>query len=521
MRIAIIGSGHNALVAAFYLAKAGHTPIVIERRSVPGGCVATEEFAPGFRAPLVNSIGPLRAEVVRDMQLERRVEFLRPDPRLVALAPDGQALLMSSDRRRTADAIHAFSAQDAARYGEFCDTLSRLGEFIAGMLEATPPSLSAPDAGELWDLLKSGRRFRALGKKDGFRLLRWAPMAAADLVAEWFETDLLQAVVASRGVFGTSHGPWSAGTGAVLLLQAAVDPAPGGSTIAIKGGPGALARAMSEAAREAGAEITTKASVARVSVRDGRASGVVLEDGTEIAADAVVSGADPRRTFLRLVDPVELDPGFLTKVRNFRARGTVAKLHLGLRDVPRFTGTGSSADLRGRIHIAPGIDYLERAFDASKYGEASEEPWLDVTIPSLLDPSLAPDGRHVMSVHVQFVPYTLRSGPWDGAARERVTASIVRTLERFAPGVGSLVEHTQLLTPTDLEEQYGLTGGHIYHGELALDQLFTMRPILGFAQYRTPIERLYLCGAGTHPGVGITGGSGQNAAREIVEDLKR
>lgn len=518
--IIIVGAGHNGLVTAFYLAKAGLKPLVLESRAEIGGCAANETFAPGFAAPLANTIGPLRASVVRDMGLAREVSFIRPDPRLVALAPDGRALTFADDPARTAEAIRAFSDQDATRYPEFSATLQRLGGFLADLLEMTPPDLDSPAAGEMWELLKAGRRFRSLGKKDSFRLLRWGPMAAADLVGEWFETDLLQAVVAARGVFGTAQGPWSAGSGAVLLLNAAADPVPAGSSVMVKGGPGALAAAMAGAARGAGAEIRTSAPVARILVENDRAVGVVLENGNEIRAGAVVSNADPRRTFLGLVDPVDLDPEFLTKVRNFRARGTVAKVHYALNALSPFSGVANPADLHGRIVIAPGIDYLERAFDASKYGEIPRHPYLDITIPTLGDPSLAPTGKHVLSAHVQFVPYQLAAGvSWDGR-RGALLAIVSQVLEQYAPGFGATIEATQVLTPVDLELRYGLTGGQIYHGEPSLDQLFTMRPILGWAQYTTPIAGLFLCGSGTHPGGGITGASGQNAAREIVKRLK-
>ena len=518
--IVVIGAGHNGLTTAFYLAQAGHKVTILERRAVSGGCAATEEFALGFRAPLANAIGPLRRSVIRDMGLATRVQFIHPDPRLITLAADGHALAFSSDIGRTVEAIGGFSHADANRYPEFCETMRRLGGFLAGIFDLTPPSIDAPTAGEVWEMVKVGKRFRSLGRTDGFRLLRWGPMAAADLVGEWFETDLLQAAIATRGVFGTAMGPWSAGSGAVLLLNAAADPAPGGSSVMVKGGPAALAAAMAEAARGAGVQIRTSTPVARVLVRDGKAAGVVLEDGTEIPADAVVSNADPRRTLLGLVDPVELDPGFLTKVRNYRARGTVAKVHLALNALPSVRGVANPADLHGRILVAPGIDYLERSFDASKYGELPEEPYLDITIPTLSDPSLAPAGKHVMSVHVQFVPYTLaRNGDWN-AARQSLASAVLATLEKYAPGIGALVETAQVLSPVDLEQTYGLSGGHIYHGEPSLDQLFTMRPILGWAQYRTPIDNLFLCGSGTHPGGGITAASGQNAAREIARSLK-
>ena len=277
---------------------------------------------------------------------------------------------------------------------------------------------------------------------------------------------------------------------------------------------------MDDAARQAGAEIRTGATVTRILVRDAMVTGVVLADGSEIAASSVISSADPRRTFLSLIDPGDLDPTFLTKVRNYRCTGSVAKVTLGLRALPSFTGIADPAMLAGRLHVGPGIDYLERAFDASKYGEISSEPYLDLTIPSLADNSLACSGRHVMSIHVQFAPYRLTaSQPWDGA-RALLLNRVTGTLDRYAPGIARLVEHHDVLTPVDLERTYGLTGGHLFHGEQSLDQLFTMRPFLGSAQYRGPVAGLYLCGAGTHPGGAIAGGPGQNAAREVLKDLR-
>lgn len=520
-RVVVIGAGHNGLTTAFYLAKAGLKPLVLERRPVVGGAAATEEIAPGFRVPsLAHAIGPLRPSIVRDMSLESRgVEFIRPNPRLVAVTTDAASLAFSVDHGRTAEAIRRFSSRDADKYVTFCETLARLSAFLAPLLAAIPPSLDAPDRGDVWEMVKAGARFRGLGRKDGYRLLRWGPMAVADLVGEWFETDLLRAAIAARGIFGSAHGPRSAGTAAVLLLNAAVDPAPGGSSVTVKGGPGALTAAMADAARAAGADIRTDAGVSRVLIRDGRAAAVVLDDGSEISATAVISNADPRRTLLNLVDPVDLDPGFLSRIRNYRCRGTMAKVNLALSGLPTFTGI-STSDMCGRVHIGPGIEYLERAFDASKYGEISSEPFLDVAVPSLSDPSLALPGQHVLSACVQFAPYRLAGERSWATAKSELLSNVMRVLQRHAPGIDSLVEHAQVLTPVDLDESFGMTGGHIYHGELSLDQLFTMRPVLGWARYRTPVSGLFLCGAGTHPGGGITGGSGQNAARVVLNDIK-
>jgi phytoene dehydrogenase-like protein len=342
-------------------------------------------------------------------------------------------------------------------------------------------------------------------------------MPVADLMHEWFETELLAAALAGAGVSGTMLGPWSAGSALVLLLREAHRRLAVGAQV--KGGPGALTHAMAAAAREAGAEIRTGATAARIIVKSERAAGVALATGEEIPARAVVSGADPKTTWLKLVDPVDLAPDFLTKVRNYRSHGTLAKINLALSGLPAFTGAPGPETLSGRIHIGPEIDYLERAFDHAKYGEFSTDPWLDVSIPSILDSQLAPAGSHVMSVYVHAAPYQLRNTTWD-QARNGLRRAALRALDRFAPGVERLVVAEQVITPDELERDYGLSGGHIFHGELALDQLFTMRPVLGQAQYRTPIAGLYLCGAGTHPGGFLTGGSGRNAAREVAKDLK-
>jgi phytoene dehydrogenase-like protein len=511
--LVIIGGGHNALVAAFYLARAGRKPLVLERRAVTGGAAVTEEFHPGFRcSALAHAAGPVDAKILRDMGLEG-VAMVRPDPRLAALASDGRAVLFYEDDARTAESIAKLSAHDAKSYPEFHRALQEMSAVVAQVCATTPPDIDHPTAGDYWAMLKAGRGFRKLGEKGMFRLLRWGPMAVADLVAEFFESELVRAAIAARGVFGTNFGPWSAGSSAVLLLRAAADPHPAGSSAFPRGGMGALTQAMAGAATKAGAEIRTGAEVAAISVKDGIATGVVLKSGEEIRAQAVISGADPRRTFLGLLDPVHLTPDFLGKMQSYRARGTMAKVNLALAALPEFPA------LAGRIHIGPEIDYLERAFDDAKYGDLSRQPYLEVMIPSVGDPSLAPAGAHVMSVCVQFAPYQLKQGDWK-SRREELGDVVVKTLATYAPKLPQQIVARQIITPLDLEESYGLTGGHIFHGELALDQLFTMRPLLGWARYRTPIQKLYLCGSGTHPGTGLTGVSGANAAREILKHLK-
>jgi phytoene dehydrogenase-like protein len=521
--IVIIGGGHNGLVTAFYLASAGYKPLVLERRPQVGGAAITDDFHPGFRcSTLAHTAGPIRPDIVRDLKLEGHgLKLITPEVGVTALTPDGRALSLYQDARKSAQEVAAFSQKDAAKYPQFQESLGKMGRVIGEALATPPPNIDHPSSGDLWGMLKTGRAIRNLGKKDMYRLLRWGPMAVADLVAEYFETELLRAVVAARGVFGTFLGPWSAGSALVLLIRAAGDAHPAGSAFFAAGGMGALTQAMASAAQAAGAEIRSGAEVMEIRVKDGAASGVILSTGEEIDAGAVISNADPKRTLLKLTDPAHLAPDFLEKLQHYRGNGTVAKVNLALSGLPKFTAlqNGNAAALTGRIHIGNEIDYLERAFDASKYGNFSPHPYLEATIPSLTDPTLAPEGKHVMSIYVQYAPYKLK-GDWE-AQRKPLGQAVVKTLAQYAPNLPELILTHQIITPQDLEDTYGLTGGQIFHGDLALDQFFTMRPLLDWARYRTPIENLYLCGSGTHPGAGLTGGSGANAAREILKDLKK
>lgn len=524
-RVILIGGGHNALVAAFYLAKGGFKPLVLERREMVGGGAITEEFYPGFRAStLAHTLGPLRADIAGDMQLaEFTREILFPDPRVFAPTPDGKALFFYNDTAKTASDIANFSQKDAGKYPQFADALESISEVLTQLVSITPPSIDKPSPEDFWNLFQTGRGVRRLGKEGIFNLFRWSPMAVADFVAEFFETELLRAAIAARGIFGNALGPWSAGSTAVLLLRTAADAHPVGSAAYPRGGLGTFTRALAESARAAGAEIRTDAEVEQIRSKDGAVTGVTLKGGEEIASEAVVSGVDPKRTFFRLADPSSLDPVFAGRMKNFRAHGNVAKVNLALGGLPSFSALENNENalraLSGRIHIGPEIDYLERAFDESKYGDFSKAPYLDVTIPTILDPALAPDGKHVLSAYVQFVPYKLREGNWD-SRRKELGMTVVKTLSIYARNLPGLVEGMQVITPVDLETCYGFTGGHIFHGELALDQLFTMRPVLDWARYKTPIRGLFLCGSGTHPGNGLTGASGANAAREIIRELR-
>ena len=508
--------------------------MLVEQRDGLGGAASTAEFHPGFRSSvLAHSVGPLLPHIAADMQLSRHgLEMMEPGVRLAAVHPDGRAFALYSDAQRSVESLRRLSPADAEGYTRLAGVLERAASVTAPLLSLTPPAIDAltDNLPDFWKFLHTGRSFRKLGRKEMFQLLRWPPMAVADFVSEFFETELVRATIAARAIFGTAAGPWSAGTAATFLLRAAADPHPAGPSAVPRGGMGALAAAMAAAAREAGAEIRTTAAVAQILVRDGAAAGVALTTGEEIAAKAVVSSADPKRTFLRLVDPVHLDPFFLQQIRNYRSFGNVAKVNLALGALPEFPaisrleseGAGAGKILIGRLHIGHELDYLERAFDASKYGTISEQPVLEVSVPSLLDPALAPPGKHVMSIYAQFAPYKLREGEsWEKFGnREHLLKTVIKTLAVHAPKLPDSIEAAEVITPLDLERDYGLTGGHIFHGDLALDQLFTMRPTLDAARYRAPIRGLYICGSGTHPGTGITGASGANAAREILRDRK-
>jgi phytoene dehydrogenase-like protein len=521
--VVIIGAGHNGLITAFYLAKAGLKPLVLERRPQAGGCAITDEFHPGFRCSrLAHATGPLRPEIVSDMSLASHgLETYTPDVRVLSLAPGGNHLALYSDTGRTQQEIAKHSTKEAANYSELQKALANIAAVLDQLLHMTPPDIDAPASGNVFDLLKTGRKIRGLDEKDFYRLFRWMPMAAADLVAEWFDTELLRATIAAQGIFGTSLGPWSAGSGATLLLRAASDGNPAGAASYVMGGTGALTRAMAIAAQAAGVDLRTNVEVAQIKVNEGGATGVVLSTGEAIDARCVISSADPKRTLLGFVEPQHLAPSFLQRLQNYRMHGTVAKVNLALGGLPSFKGVDSNAALLGgRVQVSPEIDYVERAFDASKYGEFSQHPYLEATIPTLHDPSLAPAGKHVMSIYMQYAPYKLRNCDWD-SQRDALGDVVVNTLAEYAPELPGVIEAREVITPKDLEQTYGLTGGHIFHGELALDQLFTMRPLLDWAQYRTPIKGLYLCGSGTHPGNGLTGGSGANAAREIVKELRK
>lgn len=517
----VIGGGVNGLVTAAYLAKAGLKVLVLESRAAPGGLASTEEAVPGFRFDSVGlDAGWLLPDIARQLRLDRHgLELFVPDTSLFAPLPDGAAVTVRTDPRRTAEGLSRFSPEDARRWPAFTAQLARFARLLESVYAVAPPHVPGATAADLVALLRLGGRLRGLGRREMFEFLRVAPMPVAEWLDEWFATDALKGAVGAGGISRLLQGPRAAGTAFVLLHHHVGRPT--GAVRAaqlVKGGLGNLSRALVAAAGGFGAEIRTSAPVREIVVRGGRVIGVALETGEHLAARWVVSSADPRRTLHGLVDPGHLDPEFLRAVGNIKFRGAVATVHLALGELPRFTARAEDGALHGAICIAPSLDYLERAYDDAKYGAVSREPYIEARLPTLHDPSLAPPGRHILSAHVQYAPYHLATGVWDDVARERLGDLVIDTLAAYAPGLKDSVLQRIVVTPRDLEERFGLTEGDPYHGALTLDQILFMRPVAGWARYRTPINGLYLCGAGTHPGGGLAGAAGRNAAREVLKE---
>jgi len=515
--VVVIGAGHNGLVAAASLAKDGRRVTLLERASEVGGILRGSEIAPGFTAPgVAHTVGRLRRSIVEDLRLaDHGLSLLTPAVRMFAPQPDGSSVTFWGEVGRTAEELRERYPRDADAFVEFDRKVRAVASFLAYVNVATPPDISAPTLADAISGLKVGWAFRGLGARYGREAIRMMPMAVADLVQEAFEDEAVRGPLSTRGVLFTACGPWSAGSAAVFLNDSAGnDGGAAGTAVFARRGTQALAAALASAATTAGAEIRTGAGVTEIRSRGRRVVGITLADGTEIDAGLVVSAVDPKRT-LALCDPVELGPTMLWRAGNIRQPGATAKVNLALSGLPAFHEDPQR--LSGRIVIGPSIDYVEKASDARKYGQLAEEPWIEATIPSLVDPSLAPEGRHVMSAIVQSAPRHLREGDWS-SERERLGDVTVKTLERFAPGLGELVEARQVITPEDLETDYGLTGGHVQHAEPGLDQFFAWRPLNGEARYRFVLDGLYLAGSGAHPGGGITGGPGANAARQIRKD---
>jgi phytoene dehydrogenase-like protein len=516
--VIIIGGGHNGLTCAAYLAKAGRRVLLLEKRGMVGGTAVTEELFPSYCFSIIaDGAGYLSPKVAQELNLAAHgLEFVSADLVALALQPDGNHLPIWQDVAQTAQEIERFSAKDAARYPEFVTLMRQIAEVVHGLLYLTPLDLPEVGLADLRALLPLTTPMRKLGRANLSQLLRVLPMPATDLLNEWFESAALKGAIAASGVRDITWGPMESGTAYTLLYKwAGSNSGLFRSAGAVRGGMGALAQALATAARSFGAEIRTNAEVAKVMMGNGRVTGITLVTGETITADTLISSADPRTTFLKLVGPRYLPTRFLRHVSNIKYRGSTARLHLALSDLPQFSGISDPNLLHGAIQISPDMNYLQRAYDAVKYGECSARPYLDMRIPTLLDPTLAPDGRHTLAITIKYAPYHLRSATW-AQQRENFTERVLDTLAVYAPGIRNLILHQHLLTPADLETEYSLPEGNINHGEMTLDQFFHMRPIPGWAQYRTPIPGLYLCGAGTHPGGGITGLPGYHAARAVL-----
>ena len=518
----VIGAGHNGLTAAAYLAKAGKKVLVLERRHVLGGAAVTEEIYPGFRYSVCSYVvSLLRPEVIRELALPNYDLEIIPLDSTFTPMPNGDYLFRCGDHARTRREIARHSAADAEAYEEYGQLMVHMAMAVKPLLAMIPPEPASWHPKNLFGLARLGNHFRRLGGKLFYDLAKLMTMSSSDFLDEWFETDVLKATMSASGIIGTFMGPRSPGTAYVLLhhYMGELDGAFRSWGFA-RGGMGTISRVIADAARQHGAEIRSQAPVDQVLIRRNRACGVVLASGEEIHARVVVSGVDPKRTFLKMIDSQCLSPEFKKQVSNFKIRGSSAKVNLSLDSLPNFTSMpGAGPHLAGAISISPSIDYIEQAYDEAKYGGFSRRPYMDIILPSVLDPSMAPPGKHVMSIFVQYAPYDLKTGTWPDK-REALGNTVVDTLSEYAPNLKDIILHRQVVTPWDLEQEFGLTEGNIFQGELTLDQLFFLRPVPGWAKYRTPIKNLYLCGACTHPGGGVMAASGRLAALEILKDMR-
>ncbi len=518
----VIGAGPNGLVTSAYLARAGLSVLVLEQRDRVGGAASSEELWPGFRFDTgAHRSAQLHPAIWRDLGLGAHgLELVRSDPGVFVPLQDGRHLLLAESASTSTDSIRAFSAADADRWAEFNGFAEMVAGFLSAVFSVEPPEIPAPSRSDMFALGRLGLGLRKLGRREMEEVVRVLPMSCLELLDEWFESEPLRGVLAGVAVQGGAHGPMATGTAFNLFRRVAESGSPA-ALLRPRGGVGRLSEALASAARGAGAEIRTESRVKHVLLKEGRAAGVALEDGTEISARTVASGAGPGVTLLGLSDPAMLDPEFVRALKAIRYRGATAKVHLALGELPRFEGIeGAGRHLGGAISISPSLEYVERASDAAKYGRVSEAPYLEAVIPTVAEPELAPQGKHGMSVLVQYAPYHLRDGTWDAAAADALADTVVETLGRYAPNLPGSVEARHVLTPAGMEQKWSLQEGSVFQGEMTLDQFFFARPVAGWARYRTPIEGLYLCGTGTHPGGGATGNSGYLAAHRILKDAK-
>jgi len=519
----VIGGGHNGLVNAAYLAKAGKKVLVLERRHVLGGAAVTEEIVPGFLfSECSYVVSLLRPEIIRELDLPRHgLEILPLDGTFTPML-NGDHLWRMNDHARTQREIRRHSRLDAEAYDEFSKMMTPMCRFVKPILSMIPPDPTTLKPRDLQRLYFLGQRFRELSSDERYTLIQLMTMSAADFLDQWFETDVLKATMSASGIIGTFLGIRSPGTAYVLLhhYMGEIDGAFRSWGFS-RGGTGAISNAIAAAARELGVEIRTQAPVDKILVKNGRTTGVVLKSGEEISANVVSSSVDPHLTFEKFLQPSELPSDFLESVRRYKFRGSSGKVNLALDALPDFKSMpGQGAHLRGAISISPSIEYMERAYDDAKYGHYSRKPYIDMVIPSLTDPSVAPPGKHVMSCFVQYAPYKLAQGTWDDH-KEAFGDTVINTIAEHAPNIRKIIIGRQILTPLDLEREFGLTQGNIFQGELSLEQLFFLRPVPGWAYYRTPIDNLYMCGSATHPGGGIMGAPGRIASQVILKDWSK
>ncbi len=519
----IIGAGHNGLVTAGYLARAGWKVLVLERRSIVGGACVTEEVFPGYRVSTASYlVSLLQEKVVRELELPRYGYKVFPkDPAYFAPYPDGRHLFMYRDMARTCQEIAKFSTQDAARYPDYEAHIESMTRLIEPLFLQPPPQFPPQRLSDWLDPVRAGRAVMGLSATQMAGAAKLMTRSVQAVLDEWFDSDALKVALATDGVIGTNGGPQTPGT-AYVLLHHVMGGVGGvrGLWGFVEGGMGAITQALAAGARAHGAQIETDAPVAKVLTRNGAATGVALANGDEYHADTVISNADPKRTFLHLVDRDALPDEFIAQIESYQCEGTSFKINLGLNELPdysAFPGTALGPQHRGTTHICPSMEYLERAWDDAKYGKPSAHPLLEITIPTTYDPTLAPEGKHIMGIFVQYAPYRLSESTWSDE-KDDFVQRVIDTLAAYAPNLPGAIEHVHALSPLDLEREYGLTGGNIFHGALSLDQLYFMRPVLGWSRYATPVRNLYLCGSGAHPGGGVTGAPGHNAAMEILQE---
>ena len=522
----VIGGGHNGLTAAAYLARGGLSTLVLERREIVGGCCVTEEIAPGCRVSTTSYIASmLRPEVIAELSLaDHGLRMVPCDPAIQVPFPDGQVVPWWVDRERAKAEFGKISTKDAARFVEVDDQLKKLARYLQPFFMEPPPEIDTSTVGGWGDLFRVGKRFRGISSAEIARLISFLTRSLGEFLDHNYESEKMKTMFLANNVYGKHGGPYQPGTAIGLLfhLLSGGEHELQGFYGHVMGGMGSITQALAAAGKKLGVEIRTSASVAQIEVRDGRACSVVLEDGSEVRGRMILSNADPKRTFLKMVAARELPEDFLFAVRGIKMDGPCAKVNFVLAEEPRFTGTSPQASPLERTFytLVPSLEFAERCYDIAKFGEIPEELWVDCVVSSNADPSLAPPGKHILTCFVQYVPYRLREGTWD-EKRELLGDRVVRKIAEYAPNVPDTIVARQVLTPLDLERTYGLTEGNIFHGDLRLEQLFFMRPVPGWAQYRTPIRGLYLCGAGAHPGGGVTGAPGRNAARQALRDWKK